>query len=469
MSYQKNDDNTLLHAGEAFSMTQAYTLTIATAAEQMRTGQLSPVELMHSCLDRLDQLEPRLQAWVTVDRDGALSAARRCETEMKQGQHRGPLHGIPIGLKDIFLTAGMKTTMGSAIYADFVPDYDATSVRLLKEAGAIILGKAQTTEFAALAPSPTHNPWNLGHTPGGSSSGSAAAVAAQMCFGALGSQTYGSTIRPAAYCGCVGLKPTFGRISTYGVYPLSGSLDHVGIFSRTVTDMALLLQVLAREDQNDPMSAKQLVPNYSTALTNPQPPRIGLVREFFLEKATDETRQHIEIVVDQFSQAGAKIEEVHLPDSFKGAPEAHFNMMFVESAFSHSEVYEQYKARYSPQMQDLIEKGRKISGVDYLETQRHQHLFRDEMDELCRTVDVLLTPATPAPAPKGFTTTGDPTFNGPATFSGLPSLGLPSGLSKSGLPLSIQLMGAAFSEEKLLAVGKWCEEVLAFSHTPSVA
>ena len=450
-------------------MTQPYALTIATAAERIRTQQLSPVTLVQSCLDRLDQLEPQLRAWVTVDGEGALATAQQYEKEINSGHYRGPLHGIPLGLKDIFFTAGMKTTMGSPIYADYVPEYDATTVRLLKEAGAIILGKVQTTEFAALAPSPTRNPWNIEHTPGGSSSGSAAAVAAQVCFGALGSQTYGSTIRPAAYCGCVGLKPTFGRISAYGVYPLAGSLDHVGIFSRTVADMALLLQVLAGEDANDPMSAAQPIPDYTAALADPPPPRIGLVREFFLEKADAETQQHIEAVVEQLTQAGAHITEVALPESFKGAPEAHFRMMFVESAYSHSEVYNRYKKQYSPQMKDLIEKGLQVSGVEYMEAQRHQHTFRNEMDALCRTVDALLTPATPAPAPKGFATTGDPTFNGPATFSGLPSLALPSGLSQSGLPLGLQLMGAAFREDKLLAVGEWCADVLAFSETPSGA
>ncbi len=450
-------------------MTRPYTLTISTAAERIRTQQISPVTLVQSCLHRLDRLEPQLRAWVTVDREGALATARQSAREINQGHYRGPLHGIPLGLKDIFFTAGMKTTMGSSIYADYVPDYDATAVRRLKEAGAVILGKVQTTEFAALAPSPTRNPWHLEHTPGGSSSGSAAAVAAQMCFGALGSQTYGSTIRPAAYCGCVGLKPTFGRVSTHGVYPLAGSLDHVGIFSRTVADMALLLQILAGEDANDPMSATQPVPDYTAALADPQPPRIGLVQKFFLEKADAETRQHIETVVEQLTRAGAQITEAALPESFEGEPEAHFRMMFVEAAYSHSEVYDRYKERYSPQMKEVIEKGRQVSGVEYMEAQRHQHTFRNEMDALCRTVDALLTPATPAPAPKGFATTGDPTFNGPATFSGLPSLTLPSGLSHTGLPMGLQFMGAAFREAKLLAVGEWCADVLAFSETPSVA
>lgn len=447
-------------------MTAPYALTIAAAAEQIRTRQLSPVDLVHACLRRIDQLEPRLQAWVTIDRERALAAAQRCEEEIRRGQYRGPLHGIPIGIKDIFYTAGLKTTAGSPIYADFVPEYDATTVQRLKEAGAIILGKAQTTEFAALAPSPARNPWNLEHTPGGSSSGSAAAVAAAMCPGALGSQTYGSTIRPAAYCGCVGLKPTYGRISAFGLFALSWSLDHVGLFARTVTDIALLLQALAGDDPQDPACAPVLVPDYLKALGDPQPPRLGLVRDFFLEKANEETRKHVEAVAERLARAGARIEEVHLPASFAGEPEAHFTMLYAETATSHRAAYAQHKARYSPQMQDLIEKGLKVSGREYVESRRHQQRFRHDMEALCRTVDAFLTPATPAPAPRGLTTTGDPSFNGPASFTGLPSLGLPSGLSTNGLPFGIQLMSAAFTEAQLLAVGKWCEMVLDFRQVP---
>jgi aspartyl-tRNA(Asn)/glutamyl-tRNA(Gln) amidotransferase subunit A len=420
-------------------------------------------------LQRIDQFEPRLQAWVTIDRERALATAQRCEEEIQRGQYRGPLHGIPIGIKDIFYTAGLKTTAGSPIYGDFVPDYDATTVQRLKDAGAIILGKAQTTEFAALAPSPTHNPWNLEHTPGGSSSGSAAAVAAAMCPGALGSQTYGSTIRPAAYCGCVGLKPTYGRISTFGIFALSWSLDHVGLFARTVTDIALLLQVLAGDDPQDPACVQMAVPDYAKALDDPQPPRLGLVRDFFLEKANEETRKHVEAVAERLARAGARVEEVHLPASFAGEPEAHFTIMYAEVATSHRETYAQHKARYSPQMQDLIEKGFKVSGIEYVETRRHQQRFRHDLDALCRTVDALLTPSAPAPAPRGFSTTGDPSFNGPASFSGLPSLGLPSGLSANGLPFGIQLMSAAFAEERLLAVAKWCERVLDFRQMPPLS
>jgi aspartyl-tRNA(Asn)/glutamyl-tRNA(Gln) amidotransferase subunit A len=447
-------------------MTAPSALTLATAAEQIRTRQLSPVDLVRSCLERIDQLESRLHAWVTVNRDVALSTAKLREEEIQRGQYRGALHGIPIGLKDIFYTAGLKTTAGSPIYADFVPDYDATTVRLLKEAGAIVLGKVQTTEFAALAPSPTRNPWNLEHTPGGSSSGSAAAVAGMMCPGALGSQTYGSTIRPAAYCGCVGFKPTYGRISTHGIFALAWNLDHVGLFARTVDDIALLLQVLAGYDLLDPATEQVLVPNYANVLHDPKPPRLGLVRDFFLEKAGDETCNHVESVAERFARAGATIEEVRMPASFTGELDAHFAMLQAETAVTHRERYAEHKARYSPQMQDLIEKGHQVTAVQYIEVRRHQQRFRHEMNALCQTVDALLTPSTPAPAPLGLSATGDPTFNGPASFSGIPSLGLPSGLSANGLPFGIQLMGPAFVEERLLAVGKWCEAVLDFRQAP---
>ncbi|MGE0822795.1 MAG: amidase [Candidatus Binatia bacterium] len=449
-------------------MPAPYTLSIAAAAEQIRTRQLSPVDLVRSCLDRIDQLEPQLRAWVTVNREVALATAKRCEEEIQRGQYRGPLHGIPIGLKDIFYTAGLKTTAGSPIYADFVPHYDATTVRRLKEAGALIIGKAQTTEFAALAPSPTRNPWNLDHTPGGSSSGSAAAVAAMMCPGALGSQTYGSTIRPAAYCGCVGFKPTYGRISAHGLFALAWSLDHVGLFTRSVNDIAFLLQVLAGDDPNDPATEPVPVPDYSSMLGNPKPPRLGLVRDFFLDKASKETSKHVEAIAEQFARAGAKIEEVKMPPSFVGEVDAHFVMLQAETAVTHRDTYTQQATRYSPQMQDLIRKGQKISAARYIEIRRHQQRFRHELNALCRTVDALLTPATPAPAPKGLASTGDPTFNGPASFSGVPSLGLPSGISGDGLPFGIQLMSAAFTEERLLAVGQWCESVLDFRQTPSL-
>lgn len=233
-------------------MVEAYELSVSELAQKIKDRQLSPTALVRSLLSRIDSLDETLRAWVTIDQEEVLTTARLREQELEEGNSVGVLHGVPVGLKDIFYTAGMKTTACSRIFADFVPEYDATSVAKLKEAGAIILGKAVTTEFATSDPSPTRNPWNLAHTPGGSSSGSSVAVAVGMVPAALGSQTGGSTCRPAAYNGIVGLKPTYGRISRYGVIPVSWSLDTVGILVRTVDDAAVMLQAMAGHDPKDP-------------------------------------------------------------------------------------------------------------------------------------------------------------------------------------------------------------------------
>ena len=284
-------------------MPEAYTLTVSDAAEQVRGGQLAPTEYVGALLDRIDTHEPDLQAWVTIDREAVLSDARQREQEPT----RGIMAGVPVGLKDIFYTAGMKTTACSRIYADFVPEYDATCVTRLKETGAVILGKAVTTEFATSDPSPSRNPWNREHTPGGSSSGSSVAVASGMCPAALGSQTGGSTCRPAAYNGIVGLKPTYGRISRYGVVPVSWSLDTVGILVRTVTDAAILLQAMAGYDVNDPGSAEEPVPNFVDEMgRHSGAPRLGLLKTgYFFDRSTPEVRRYTEVVAAQLAQAGA--------------------------------------------------------------------------------------------------------------------------------------------------------------------
>ena len=269
-------------------MAEPYELSLSESAQEISSGQLSPVELAQSLLARIDAKE-NLQAWVTIDREEVLGAAARAEEAVAQGTASGALHGVPIGLKDIFYTAGMKTTACSPLYADFVPDYDATVVAKLKEAGAIVLGKAVTTEFATADPSPTLNPWNHAHTPGGSSSGSSVAVATSMCAGALGSQTGGSTCRPASYNGIVGLKPTYGRLSKYGVIPASWSLDTVGILVRDVIDATLMLQVMAGYDPNDPSSAHEPVLGLriGPVADYPMAPRIRLIRQHFLEVCDD--------------------------------------------------------------------------------------------------------------------------------------------------------------------------------------
>src|SRR5882724_7186803 len=290
----------LLPRGRLVSL---HTLDAIDAARAIREKVLSPVDLVEALLERIERIDGRLQAWVLVDHDGARRAARQAADEAARGTFRGPLHGVPFGAKDIFYSAGLRTEVGSKTMAGFVPDHDATSVARLKAAGAILLGKLHTTEFATSDPAPTRNPWNVACTPGGSSSGSAAAVAARMVPLALGTQTIGSNVRPASYCGLVGLKPTFGRISTRGVMPLSYSQDHVGLMARTVEDIALSLGVAAGHDRDDPSSSRTPVPDYLAAITHRRAPRIGVLRELY-EVATPEVAGITGQAVNRLARAG---------------------------------------------------------------------------------------------------------------------------------------------------------------------
>ena len=449
-------------------MAEPYTLSLGAAAALIRRRELSPVDYATALLARIDALEPALQAWVTLDREGALAAAAERERELERGAEPGLLHGIPLALKDIFYTAGLKTTACSRIYADFAPDYDATCVARLKAAGAVLLGKAVTTEFATSDPSPTRNPWNPEHTPGGSSSGSAVAVAAGMCPGALGSQTGGSTCRPAAYNGIVGLKPTYGRISRYGVVPVSWSLDTVGILTRRVADAALLLQAMAGYDDRDPGSANRPVPDYQGEMENWEgPPRIGLLNKgYFFDRATAEVQRHTAAAAQKLAQAGAVIEERELPASFATAADSQRIVMNVECAAFHEQWFRHRADEYGPRLRANIEMGLLIPAVTYLQAQRLRRQFRRDLTRLAEGVDALLTPATPTPAPRDLTTTGDAAFQAPWTSAGLPTIVIPSGLAGDGLPLGIQLAGPPFAEGRLLAVAEWCETELGVDLRP---
>ena len=320
-------------------MPNAHELTAAEAVHAIAQRRLTAVELAEACLERIDALDDRLRAWVYVDRETVLADAMAADAAVSNNLTLGPLHGVPIGVKDIYYTAGIPTRAGSEVYKDFVPDYDATSLKLLKRAGAIMLGQAVTTEFACLDPSPTFNPWHAAHTPGGSSSGSAVAVAARMCPAALGSQTVGSVLRPAAYNGVVGFKPTFGRVSRYGVVPVSWNLDTVGWLTRSVADAALLLQVTAGPDGQDPVSSREPVGDYLSAIQDPPAPRIGLLRRYFYEKADTETRQHLDGVAELLARSGAEIEELPMPDSIESAFEDQMLIMSVEAAAFHEPMY----------------------------------------------------------------------------------------------------------------------------------
>ncbi len=448
------------------SIKQPYELTVTEAASAIASGKLTPSQLVQSCLERIDALDIKIKAWALVDREGALATARQMDDELARGQKRGALHGMPMGIKDIFYTAGLPTEAGSRAWAGFIPDYDATSVARLKEAGAIILGKTHTTEFAFMDPAPTHNPWNTEHTPGGSSSGSGAGVAARMCPAALGSQTLGSVLRPAAYNGIVGFKPQHGRISLYGVVPVSPTLDHVGILARTVRDAAVVFQAIAGHDPRDALSLDEPVPDCLSSLEEQGPPRLGLVRGFFYDHADEEMRRHTDEIAALLRQAGATIEEAVPPPSFTTIVDNARIIMAVEAAAYHRDHFAKHKDKYRAGIRQMIEKGLATDSVEHERALKVRLQQYSEMEPLLHRADALLTPTITGPAPHGLSATGNPVLQGPWTIMGVPSISLPSGLSQSGLPLAVQLAGPPRAEDRLLRVARWCEKALGVTLRP---
>jgi aspartyl-tRNA(Asn)/glutamyl-tRNA(Gln) amidotransferase subunit A len=444
-----------------------YELTASQASKLIRNREISPVALVHSLLDHIHRLEPSLKVWVTLDDKSAIDAAKISERRIMNGSPIGILEGIPIGIKDIYYTKGLRTTACATQYEHFKPSYDATSVKRLKAEGGIILGKAMTTQFAATDPSPTVNPWHPDHTPGGSSSGSAVAVASRMCPVALGSQTVGSTLRPAAYNGIIGFKPTYGRISRHGIVALAWSLDTVGILVRSVDDAALMLRAMAGYDPADKSSSKSPIDEYTEFNKYDQhPPRIGVVRDFFYQHVQDEIQRHTEHTIKRLQETGATIKEVKLPDSFQ-IHEAARNVVFhVEAATFHQEMFAKNPESYGPLLRRVIETGSLIPGIHYVQAQRIRRQFRTDMETLLSEVDVLLTPATTSAAPRDRTTTGNPLFQGSWTSCGLPTLSIPSGVDNLGMPLGIQLVGSPFAETTLLRASKWCEATLGVTLRP---
>jgi Asp-tRNA(Asn)/Glu-tRNA(Gln) amidotransferase A subunit family amidase len=439
-------------------------LSASEAARRIRAGSLSPVDLLAACLERVDKLEPAVQAWVTLDRDAAMGVARARAEQARAGRFVGALHGVPVALKDIFDAAGLPTRAGVTFY-DRRPDADATSVARLRAAGAVVMGKVVTTSFALMDPGPTRNPWNPEHTPGGSSSGSAAAVGARMAPLALGSQTVGSVLRPAAYCGVVGFKPTHGRIPTTGVVALAWSLDHVGIFARAVEDVGLALGLLAGPDGQDALASAAPVEDYAVGRGPLVAPRIGVLRAL-LERAAPETTGHVDGVARALGRAGAALVDVALPPSFEGLHDLGQRVVRVECASFHRELFDRHRDAYPPRLREAIELGRGISAVDFLEAQAARRRFRADMAAVAARFDALLTPTAPGPAPRGIGATGDPWFCAPWSFAGMPSISLPSGLDGQRLPLAIQLVGAPFAEARLLGAAAWCERAIGFAEAP---
>ncbi len=448
-------------------MTPLYAQTVIETARRIRSGDLSPVAAVEACLARIESLEPAIQAWVLVDAAGARETARVLEAEARAGRFRGPLHGVPVGLKDIYDVAGTVTTSGASAFAHERAQTDAAAVALLRGAGAVILGKTTTTEFAYTDSTVTRNPWNLEHTPGGSSSGSAAAVAAQMIPLALGSQTLGSTLRPAAYCGIVGLKPTYGRISTAGVTPLAWSLDHVGIFTRSVEDAALALSVLAGPESTDGSLAPVPAADDMTAAgLRIRPPRLGIPRALFSDKVGPEVSQHLETIASRLAGAAAVVEDVTVPPSADAIHDAGQLVLRVDAATFHAERFARHADSYRPRIRALIESGLAIPAVEYARAQQARRRFRDEMGPILKRFDALVMPVAPTTAPRGLDSTGDSVLCAPWSFAGLPSIALPSGVSAAGLPLAIQLIAGAFAEDRLLGVARWCETTINFTAGP---
>jgi aspartyl-tRNA(Asn)/glutamyl-tRNA(Gln) amidotransferase subunit A len=438
--------------------------TLHAAAEAVRQGRSTPLDLLDECLSRIDRYEPQVRAWVFVDRERARAEAEQMTVELRKGDYRGPLHGIPLAIKDIFDVFDWPTAAGSRLWAQSIARRDATVVERLRQAGAVLIGKTVTTQYASFDPPVTRNPWDLGRTPGGSSSGSAAAVACGMCFGALGSQTGGSITRPASYCGVPGFKPTWGRVSTDGVMPLAPSMDHVGPLAPSVRDLAIMLQVFGGPDPRDPACDNRPLPDLLQALPGKGEraarPRLGRVRGLFEELAEPPMRAMMDAVCDTLREAGATLTEVALPAGFSDVIRCHRIVMAVESAAYHRLRLQRHPEDYEPRIRGLLEEGLACPATEYARAKEVQQQLARDMRPCFAGVDGLLMPATTGPAPDA-ATTGNPAFNSPWSFTGLPTVSFPTGRFADGLPLAVQVVGPAWSEAELLATAAWCEAALA--------
>ncbi|MGH7374617.1 MAG: amidase [Candidatus Rokuibacteriota bacterium] len=434
--------------------------SLTEVAKDIREGRITATELVGDCLKQIDDLEATVQAWAFLDRDHAMQQGERADQHRKEGKALGLLHGVPIGIKDIFDTVDMPTALGSPLWAGRTPRRDAAVVARLRAAGAVIMGKTVTTEYAYSQPGKTTNPHDARRTSGGSSSGSAAAVAALMVPGAIGSQTNGSVIRPAAFCGVVGFKPTHGLISRGGALLLSRTLDHVGVFARTVEDAALLAETLTGVDEDDPDTRPTARPPLATVASAepPLPPRFAFVRSSVWEHAEPETRAAFDELVAEMGEAVA---EVELGASFARAVEMHRAIMEVEMAHNLQRDYEKGGDRLSPVLRELLERGRGRTATDYLGAVAGITALNGVLDPVFDEYDAIVTPAAPGEAPRGLQSTGQPIFCTLWTYLGTPALTLPLFRSSAGLPLGVQLVGRRGDDARLLRTARWLVRFLA--------
>ena len=445
-------------------------LEITAVAPLLRDGKLSPVELTEAYLGRIERLDPKLNTYIRVLPEQARAAARQAEAEIHGGDWRGPLHGVPLGIKDLFDVAGVPTTMGSIVLRDNVPDADSTVVARLRQAGAVILGKHNLHEFAfGITNENPHygavrNPWDTERVPGGSSGGTAAAVAAGLCAAGLGSDTGASIRAPASFCGCVGLKPTYGRVSRAGALPLAWSLDHAGPLARSVADCALVLQAIAGYDPRDTASARQPVPDFSAQLSDGVAGlRIGVPRDYFFDIVEPQVDRGVREAIAQLESLGARVEEVSLPH-VREAQVAGNVIMSSEAAAWHHDWLRERPQEYGADVLQRIRGGLLLRATEYLHSQQMRTLIQQDFAHAFSLVDVVAAPSVPIVAPViGRTLEPSGPLNVaprsvanrttvPCNLTGMPAISVPCGSSSDGLPIGLQLMAAAFAEPLLLQV-----------------
>ena len=443
--------------------------SIADLSARIAAGSISPVEVTEQLLARIERLDGRLNTYITLMSDAARRAAREAEEAIGAGDHRGPLHGVPVAVKDLFATRGVTTTSGSLLFAERVPDHDAAVVERLRRAGAVLVGKTNLHELAFGTTSanphygPVRNPWDTACHPGGSSGGSAAAVAAGLAYGALGSDTGASIRQPAACCGIVGLKPTYGLVPRHGCFPLAWSMDHVGPMTRTVRDAALMLGVLAGDDPRDPASVAHPVPDYLEGLERGvEGSRIGVVRAYFFERCDPEVAGAVEAALDVFCGLGARLEDVSLPE-MEAARAAGEVILFTEAAALHAAARRKRPECFSDELGALLEMGGLYTAVQYVQAQRVRRVLSEQTARALSGLDALVMPTVPIPAtpieddPPGHASLR-PRNTIVFDLVSLPAISIPCGFTSSGLPVGLQIVSKAFDEPGVLRVAHAYEQ-----------
>ncbi|MBT8437361.1 MAG: amidase [Gammaproteobacteria bacterium] len=448
---------------DKFDPAVANLLSASDARKAIESGLLGSQELVASCLARIDELEDSIGAWAHLDRDKAMAQAKAADKFRRRGLELGPLHGLPVGVKDIIDTANYPTERGTVLHRGRQPTQDATLVSLLREAGAIILGKTVSTEMAVYSPGKTRNPHNPEHTPGGSSSGSAAAVSAAMVALSVGTQTNGSVIRPASYCGVYGFKPSFARISRHGVLRQSPPLDTVGVFARCLEDLALIADVLMRFDGQDSAMTPIAPPCIGKVMAQevPAEPRFAFVRTPVWDQVEPATKDGLRELIDAVNERQQEtIDILDLPAPFAELHEDHRQVMEADLARNFADEYERGKAELSTVLREMIERGQQVSASDYESALAKMQDYDAFLEEIFDEYDAILTPATPGPAPAGLDATGSPVMNTIWTFCGTPAINIPLLQSAEGLPIGVQVVGAKNDDARLFRCTRWLLDIL---------